>query len=96
MMFCVKISIYIHLEKLNMLKVSHYFMKLAIEHCYNFINTLIFLKVMVMWSIKNNDSVASLHCKLFETSWNYISLISANIPSSSTNYNYIIFRKVIR
>ena len=51
-----------------MLKRFRYFTKLTVEYNYFFVNAKFFLKVMEVWWIKNNDiSIASLHCKLFET-----------------------------
>ena len=50
-----------------MLKIFHYFTKLAVENNYFSVNAQFFQKVMEVWCIKNNDtSIASLHCKLFK------------------------------
>lgn len=79
-----------------MLKLFHYFMKLSTEYNYFFVNAWVFLQVMVVWCIKNNDfSTASLNFKFFKTLSSFIGLISADIPSFSTNYDYIFFRKII-
>lgn len=79
-----------------MLKRFRYFMKLAVEYNSFFVNAKFFPKVMEVWCITNNDiSIATLHCKLFKMPYSFTGVIAADIPSSSTKYDHIIFQKII-